>query len=158
MPAVVDELHLPADVADARVGERLDEPRERVALPDRVGVGERDDVAARALDRGVLRADLAAVRELEHDVGARVARAPRRRVGRAVAGDDDLEPLTRVVERQRVGDLGGDHVLLGVGGDDERDARLLGRRQWRQARRGAAARARPGALRSRPVRTRAGRR
>ena len=61
--------------------------------------------------------------KLEHDVGAGLARALGRRVGRAVAGDDDLQALARVVERQCVGDLGRDHRLLGVGGDHERDAR-----------------------------------
>ena len=44
----------------------------------RVRVGERDELAARALDGRVLRADLAAARQLEHDVGAGLAGALRR--------------------------------------------------------------------------------
>jgi hypothetical protein len=80
---------------------------------------------AGALDALVLGADLAPARQVEHEVGARVARALHRLVGAAVAADDDLEALARVVERQRVGHLAGDDQLLVVGGDDQRDAGQL---------------------------------
>ena len=79
-----------------------------------------------ALDRGVLGRHLAAARQVEDEVGAGVAGELDGPVGGAVGGDDQLEPLARVVERERVGDLGRDHVLLVEGGDDQRDARRLG--------------------------------
>ena len=78
-----------------------------------------------ALGGGVLGDDLAAARQVEDEVGARRPRPLDGRVGGAVGGDDQLEPLARVVERQRVGDLGRDHLLLVVGGDDQRDDRQL---------------------------------
>ena len=94
--------------------------------------------------RRVLGGDLAAAREVEDGVGAGRARGLRRPVGRAVAGDDDLELVARVVERERVGDLGGDDVALGVGGDDQRD----GRERRRRRRRAASAGGRCGAARA----------
>ena len=42
------------------------------------------------LDGGVLRADLAGARELEHEIGAGLAGALGGRVGRPVARDDHL--------------------------------------------------------------------
>jgi len=41
----------------------------------------------------------------------------------AVDRDDHLEPLARPVERERVRHLGGDHLLLAIGGHDQRDPR-----------------------------------
>ena len=118
VPASLVNVDLAADVADLRVGERLASScAQRVRRPQRVGVAERDHVAARGPHRGVLGADLAAARQLEHDVGAGRAGARRGLVARAVDGDDHLEPLARPVERERVGDLRRDHRLLVVGGD-----------------------------------------
>jgi hypothetical protein len=63
-------------------------------------------------------------------VGAARAGQLGRAVGGAVGGDDQLEALARVVEREDVGDLGGDHALLVVGGDDQRHARQLAQGDW----------------------------
>jgi len=46
-----------------------------------------------------------------------------RTVGRTVRGDDDLEALEWVVELEKILEAAADHVLLVVGGDDERDGR-----------------------------------
>ncbi len=93
-PALVDEGDLAADVADlGRSVERCTSLAQRVRLPEGVGVGEGDDPPARDPHRGVLRPDLAAARQLQHGVGAGIAGALRRGVGRAVAGDDDLQPV-----------------------------------------------------------------
>ena len=148
-PAVVDEPHLAAGVADLRVGERGDEHAQRVGLPRAVGVREGDDLRARAGDRLVLGADLAAALELEHVVGAGAAGLEHGPVGRAVAGDDDPQPLARVVERQRVRDLARDDGALVVGGDDQADRRRIAARRRGGASRGAGGRARRAAAGSR---------
>jgi hypothetical protein len=119
-----------------------DEAAQRVRRPEGVRVGEGDELAARPAHRRVLGADLAAARQLEHDVGARRPRSLGRRVRRAVARDDHLQAVGRVVERARVGDLAGDHLLLAVGGDDERDGRQLARARPLAVRRTGARRRR----------------
>ena len=91
------------------------------------------------LGGGVEGGDLAAGRQLEDEVGAGRAGALGGRVGGAVGGDDQLQPLARVVERERVGDLGGDHLLLVVGGDDQGDPRRLARQRPGAERRPAGA-------------------
>jgi hypothetical protein len=68
---------------------------------------------------GVLRADLAAAGEFQDEIGAGLSGLIRRRVRAAVARDDQLQQLARVVERKRVLDLGGDHRLLVVGSDNQ---------------------------------------
>ena len=143
-PGVRDEADLAARVADLRVGEGGREPRQRVRLPARVGVREREQVPAGGADGRVLRAHLAAARQREHLVGPGGARALGGgvgvRLGAAVDRDDQLEAVARPVERERVGDLRRDHVLLAVGGDDQRHLRR------RRARPGARpARRRPSA-------------
>ena len=60
-------------------------------------------------------------------------------VGGAVGGDDHLEPLARVVERERVRDLRLDHRLLVVRGDDQARRSAAGRRLRRAARGGEPA-------------------
>ena len=57
---LVDETHLAAGVADRGVGERGDQRAQRARLPDRVGVREGQQLAARGRHGGVLRAHLAA--------------------------------------------------------------------------------------------------
>ncbi len=154
--AGVEEADLAADVADPRVGEGGDEPAQRVGRPDAVGVGEGEDLAVGRLGGGVEGGDLAARRQLEDEVGAGGAGALGRRVGGAVGGDDDLQALARVVERERVGDFGGDHLLLVVGGDDQGDGGQLRHvvstafgpyeepRWWKRPRAGSAPRAAAG--------------
>ena len=101
-------------------GEGADERASGAGLPQRVRVGERDDLAARVAHGGVLRADLAAAGQLQHDVGAGLSRPFGRGVRAAIAGDDQLQQLARIVERERVLDLCADHRLLVVSGDDQR--------------------------------------
>ena len=119
VPGLVGERHLAADVADRRVGERPHQRAQRVRRPQGVGVAERDHRSARGSHGGVLGADLAAARQLEHHVGAGRAGARGGVVGRAVDGDDHLELGARPLQRERVGDLGRDHRLLVVGGDHQ---------------------------------------
>ena len=137
--AGLDEADLATGVADLRIGERLSEPRERIALERDVGVGEDEQFAARCRHAGVERGDLAAAIEVEHHVGPGFARAGGRGVAASVGADDQLEAIARPVERQRVCHLGGDHRLLVVRRDDQRDARRAcdaGRLRgvWRQSR------------------------
>ena len=125
-PSGLTKRHLAADVAD-RAGRRTAR-RARAARPGSHSALASENatiVGARAAATAASCARILPPRgELEDDVGAGRARAAsRRRVGRAVAGDDDLEAVARVVERQRVGDLRRDDRLLGVRGDDQRDAR-----------------------------------
>ena len=114
------EARLPARIADARVLERAHELARGVGVPERVRVREGDDLPTGSRDGGVLRADLAAARQLEHEVRSGVARALRRGVRAAVAGHYHLQALARVVERERVVHLRADDVLLVVRGHDQR--------------------------------------
>ena len=134
-PGVPGERDPPAGVADVGIGEGRHERGQRSRLPDRVGVAEGDDLAPRPLDRGVLGRDLAGPGQVEDHVGAGGAGQLDGPVGGTVGGDDQLELLARVLLGERVGDLGGDHLLLVEGGDDQRDGRELGGHR----RRGAAA-------------------
>ena len=122
----VREADLAADIADGRVAEGLDQVPQRAPLPGAVRVGEGEEIAGRALGGGVLGDHLAAPRKVEHEVGPGRLGPVDGRVGRAVGGDDQLEPLARIVERQRVGDLRRDHLRLVVGGDDQGDLGKLG--------------------------------
>ena len=89
----------------------------------------------------------------------RARRSRRRRRRPAVDRDDQLEPVARPVERERVGDLGRDHVLLAVGGDDQRHLRLLSRRpRPSPGLRPPSAAEAPGTARRAPVSTPAARR
>ena len=112
-----------------------------VGLPARVRVAEGDDLPA---TRARPRRSAAAILPPRGRSRTRSAPAPARELDRAVAGavggDDHLEQLARVVERERVRDLGRDHLLLVEGRDDQRDARqpLLAR---------ARSRAQPGSRR-----------
>ena len=115
----------PADVGDVRVGEVGDELPQRVGRPGRVRVGEGEDLAARLAHGPVLGGDLAAARV--HDQPHAISEALDelvRAVGRGVGGDDDLEPVGRIVEREQVLEPPLDHGLLVVGGDDHRHVGL----------------------------------
>ena len=109
-----------------RIGERGHELAQGIRLPLGVGVGEGHDLPARSLYGRVLSDDLAAARELEHEVGASVARMLGSGVRAAVAGHDHLEQLARIVQRERIGDLRADHCLLVMRGDDQRHALIWG--------------------------------
>jgi hypothetical protein len=129
------EANLPAHVAHAGVAERLDQAPQRVGAPVAVRVREREHLAARALHRGIERRHLAAAGELQDLVGAGLPRRLGRSVRGAVRRDDHLQPVARVVERQRIVDLAANHVLLVVRGDDQRHRRqrVVVRRGWAAA-------------------------
>ena len=117
-----------ADVGDLGVGEIGHEVPERIRCPRGVRVREGDHVAGRLADRAVLSGDLPAARAVEQ-ADARLAGGDGldelvRPVGRRVGGDDDLQAIRRVVERQQVVEPPLDHGLLVVGGDDDADRRL----------------------------------
>ena len=114
-----------ADVGDVGVGEVGDELPERIGRPGRVRVGEGDDLAAGLAHGPVLGGDLAAARvdDQPHAVAEALDELVRA-VGRGVGGDDDLELVGRVVEREQVLEPALDHRLLVVGGDDHGHVRL----------------------------------
>ena len=120
----VDRLQpeLPAHVADLRVAEAADELPQRVGLPARVRVGERDHLGIGLGHGAVLRGRLPGALHAQ-ELHVRRARGELLddlvgAVGRAVGRDDDLESLRRVVELEEVLDAARDHVLLVVGRDD----------------------------------------
>ena len=122
MPSSGLEVEPSADVRDVRVGEGADELPERVGRPGAVRVGEGDDVALRLADGAVLRGHLAAARIADH-AGAGGLGELLRPVGGRVGGDDDLDPVGRVVELAEIRHAPLDHRLLVVGGDDHGDRR-----------------------------------
>ena len=104
---------------------------ERIGRPGRVRVREGDDLAGRLAYGAILCRDLAAAWAVE-EPDARLACGDCldelvRPVGRGVRGDDDLEAVGRVVEREEVLEATLDHRLLVVGGDDDADRRLPAR-------------------------------
>ena len=114
-----------ADVRDLGIREVGDQVSQRVGRPGRVCVREGDDLAARLAHGPVLGGHLAAARV--HDQAHAVAEALHelvRAVGGGVGGDDELELVGRVVEREQVLEPALDHRLLVVGGDDHGHARL----------------------------------
>jgi len=110
----------------ALIGEGADELAQRIRRPRRVGVGEGDDLARSLADGAVLCCDLAAALagEEAHATLAEGAHEVVRAIGRGVGGDDDFQPLARVVERQQVLEPPLDDRLLIVSGDDHADRRL----------------------------------
>ena len=131
------QLQAAADVGDACIGERRDQLAQGIGLPLAVGVRERQHVHVGERAHGhVLGVHLPAARRA-HELDPPLGEAPHdlvRVVARGVRGDDDAQELARVVQRKRVLELGGDHVVLVVGRDHERDARpeaLVGTRRAR---------------------------
>ena len=149
VPASLVNSTLAADVADLR--------RRRTAASARVSASGSHSalasenaitVAARGADRGVLRADLAAARQLEHPVGAGGARRSPRCASAAPSTATMISSRSRgQSSASALRDLGLDHGLLVVGGDDERHeavelARRRGGRRALQTAQERAARAR----------------
>ena len=113
------EPELTADVGDVRVGEVRDEVPQRVGRPasrSRPRTRRRRSIVS---PHGpVLGGDLAAARAVEQ-LDPRLAGRDRldelvRAVGRGVRGDDDLELLGGIVEREQVLEPPLDHRLLVV--------------------------------------------
>ena len=119
------EHELAADVRDLRVGEVRDELSKRIRRPGCVRVGERDDLARGLAHGSVLRRHLAPARvdDQAHAVAEPLDQLVRP-VGRRVGGDDELELVGGVVERQEVLEPSLDHRLLVVRGDDHGHRRL----------------------------------
>jgi hypothetical protein len=124
-PARPRQAKLAADVADPRLGQGRYQPHQRLRLPDGVGIGEGEHLTRGVLDGGVQGVDLAPAVQLEHDVCPTIAGALGGGVGATVAGDDDLESLTGIVEREGHLHPAADHRLLGMGGDDQGNTRRL---------------------------------
>ena len=121
----------PAAAAARRRSRRSDRRRGRPAratrraLPECVRVREGDELGARLAHGAILGGDLATAAVADD------ARAGGRceligGVVGGVRGDDELEPVGRVVERAQIRDSPLDHRLLVVGGDDHADARGVG--------------------------------
>jgi hypothetical protein len=71
-------------------------------------------------DSGILRPDLTLPWAVEYEIGTSFSCALDGSVGRAVAGDDHLEPIRWIVERLQVLHARGDRAFLPVCGDDYR--------------------------------------
>ncbi len=119
------EDELPAHVGDVRIGEVGDEPAQRVRRPGRVRIGEGDDLAARLAHGPVLGGHLASTWVHDQpDAGREPLHELVRPVVRGVRGDDELQLVRGVVEREQVLEPPLDHRLLVVGGDDHGHGRL----------------------------------
>ncbi len=107
-PPVARDHPPPAHTAHAQVDKVRDERLDRTRVQDGVGIGEDEHIARRRGGRAIERLGLADVllRCQHHE--PRVLEAPQDRfgvVGRAVGEHDDLQPVRRVVQAQRVADL-----------------------------------------------------
>jgi hypothetical protein len=124
----VDDAGVAGDRGNARnLDEVRDHPPENVRIRPGVGVDDQDQLVADERNRVVQRhglplvhlladvADPARARELVEDL--------RRRVGRSVVDDDDLD--LGPIERPELADGVRDHRLLVVGADQYRDRRPL---------------------------------
>ena len=111
-----------SDCADLRIREGRDQRPQRVGSEERIRIREDDDLARRALERGIERLILAVTREVQ-DLDARIgegAGAIDRGIARSVRGDDDLDPVGRIVELAEVLELLANHGLLVMGREDDR--------------------------------------
>ena len=148
------EAHLAACIADVRIGERAASAR-AASGSHRALASENARISPLARCTAASCALILPPRdEVEHEIGTRPAGAGCGPVGAAVAGDDHLEQLSRIVLRERVGHLRPDHRLLVVRGDDQRQ-RGSGAGAGAAGAPRTARRARARA-RSRPVSTRSG--
>ena len=119
------EHELPADVRHVGVGEVRDEVAQGIRRPGRVRIGEGDDLTGGLAHGPVLRRHLASTRvdDQAHAIPEALDQLVRP-VGRRVGGDDELELVGRVVEREQVLEPSLDHRLLVVRGDDHGHRRL----------------------------------
>ena len=116
-----------AHIGDVGVRVVAHELAQRVRLPARVGVREREDLALRLADGPILGRDLS----FSWAAQKPDARLSRRdsfdelvgAIRRGVRRDQDLELFGRVVEREQVLEPPLDHVLLVVRGDDQAHGR-----------------------------------
>ena len=114
------------DAADGRIGERADQCPERVGCERRVRVGEHDYFAVGEGHRRVERIGLANPLEVEDRQPAdrRLPGDRDRVVLGPVRGDDDLEPVGRVVDCRQVREPLADRGGLVPGSDDDGDGRF----------------------------------
>ena len=119
----------PGDPAHLGVGEVAHQAAHAAGGVDGVGVREHENVASRlgngAIEGGSLAFTLGAVEHTDSVTGELPCNRDGR-VGGAVRGDNDVEFLFRIVERQGVVKFLPDHLLFVVRGDDERDRGLKG--------------------------------
>src|SRR4051794_2406128 len=123
--ALVEIPLIAGDSADAWVRERCHQSPECGRLPHRVRIGERDDLARRRVDRGLERGGLADAGQVE-DVDAWFVDRSREvdgPIGRAVRGDDDLETVDRIVQRQKIPQPILDRPRLVMSREDHADRR-----------------------------------
>jgi hypothetical protein len=122
------EAQLPADVAHFGVGEIGNKQAQCVARPAGVRIRECDDVTCRLAYGPILRRHLATALAVDQAHAWLAIRNPLhdliRPIGRGVRGDDDLDPLRRVVKLEQVDEATFDHRLLVVCGDDDGDRRF----------------------------------
>ena len=109
------------DASHLGVRERAHEEPKRLGNEQAVGVREHQDLARGPRDGGIQGAGLAAPGEGQH--GDPVPGVPggdlARPVARAVRGQQDLEPVPRIIQRQDVLESLTDAVSLVVSGDDQ---------------------------------------
>ncbi len=110
----------PPDPTTSGIQERLDEKREPVGIDPRIGIGVRDDRAARGVEADVTSGAQSAIRDVNHSRARVRAGNLARLVARAVVHDEDFEVGVRQpIERRQA-------ILDGVGGvvrtDDDRNA------------------------------------
>ena len=109
---------------DAGVRKRGDEVAECIAIQDRIGVGERSDLSVGMREGGANCGQLSLLERQFDDLEAPIAGRARdisRVVGAAIAGNDAIDAVGRVVQVQDVADFRADQRRLVVGGDHERD-------------------------------------
>ena len=112
-------------VRDIGIGEVADQHPQRIRRPGRVRVGEGDDLGVGLAHGAVLRGHLAATIVDDQPHARRESLDELvRPVGRRIRGDDELELLGGVVEREQVLEPPLDDRLLVVRGDDHADRRL----------------------------------
>ena len=117
------EEQLARHAADARIGERRDQPAHGVGREHLPRVGEDQDVVHRARDAGVERRRLAARRNRDDvDRVAEWREHAQRVVGRSVGDDDDLPFAGGIVEREEILDARAQPECFVARRDDDRHA------------------------------------
>ena len=122
--------HVPGAGADLRIAQRREQVAEGVARPLVVGIGEHQNVAGAQRDAGIQRRGFALARQVEHG-DARVddfVRAGHGVIGRAVAGENDLQRGGLIILGQQRAQLVLDVPRLVVRGNHDADVQRRRRR------------------------------